>query len=131
MKFLSTNRIAPDWGSRSVVSHLVLSCLPMTHKKDARLNQIKDVYIYSMSHYVKHLQKTILCLIAFACHMSLHIRIPTIGIHEIKGLIHLCSNCTADQRLSFYNLEWIVHSLFSLSAKFQAFNYFLWLYGLV
>ena len=37
MKFLQANRIAPNGSPRSAVSHLVLCCLPMSHKKDARL----------------------------------------------------------------------------------------------
>ena len=37
MKFLQANRIAPDGTTRSVASHLGLCCLPMSHKKDARL----------------------------------------------------------------------------------------------
>ena len=37
MKFLGANRIAPDGTPRSAASHLGLRCLPMSHKKDARL----------------------------------------------------------------------------------------------
>ena len=37
MKFLCANRIAPDGTPRSAASHLGLFCLPMSHKKDARL----------------------------------------------------------------------------------------------
>ena len=37
MKFLLANGIAPDGTPRFAVSHLGLSCLPMSHKKDARL----------------------------------------------------------------------------------------------
>ena len=37
MKFLLANRIAPDGTSHSAASHLGLYCLPMSHKKDARL----------------------------------------------------------------------------------------------
>ena len=37
MKILSANRIAPDGTPRSAASHLGLFCLPMYHKKDARL----------------------------------------------------------------------------------------------
>ena len=37
MKFLSANKIAPDGTPRFAVSHLGLFCLPMSHKKDARL----------------------------------------------------------------------------------------------
>ena len=35
---LCANRIAPDGTPRSAASHLGLCCLPMSHKKDARLN---------------------------------------------------------------------------------------------
>ena len=37
MKFLCAIRIAPDGTPRSAASHLGLCCLPMSHKKDARL----------------------------------------------------------------------------------------------
>ena len=37
MKFLCANRIAPDGTPSSAASHLGLCCLPMSHKKDARL----------------------------------------------------------------------------------------------
>ena len=37
MKILQTNRIAPDGTPRSAASHLALFCLPMSHKRDARL----------------------------------------------------------------------------------------------
>ena len=37
MKFLCANRIAPDGTPHSAASHLGLYCLPMPHKKDARL----------------------------------------------------------------------------------------------
>ena len=37
MKFLCANRIAPDGTPRSAASHLGLFCLPMSHKKEARL----------------------------------------------------------------------------------------------
>ena len=37
MKILLGNRIAPDGTPRSAASHLGLFCLPMSHKRDARL----------------------------------------------------------------------------------------------
>ena len=37
MKFLCANRIAPDGMPQNAASHLGLCCLPMSHKKDARL----------------------------------------------------------------------------------------------
>ena len=40
MKFLCANRISPDWTPRSAASHLGLCCLPMSHKKDAGLNEL-------------------------------------------------------------------------------------------
>ena len=39
MKFMKANRIAPDGKPRFAASHLGLFCLPMSHKKDARLCQ--------------------------------------------------------------------------------------------
>ena len=35
--FREANRIAPDGTPHSAASHLGLYCLPMSHKKDARL----------------------------------------------------------------------------------------------
>ena len=40
-KFLRAYRIAPDGTPHSAASHLGLYCLPMSHKKDARLIQVK------------------------------------------------------------------------------------------
>ena len=37
MKFLKANKIAQDGTPRTVASHLWLYCLPLSHKKDARL----------------------------------------------------------------------------------------------
>ena len=42
MKFVYANRIAPDGTPHSASSHLGLCCLPMSHKKDARLIQFKS-----------------------------------------------------------------------------------------
>ena len=41
MKFLCANRIVPDGTPCSAASHLGLYCLPMPHKRDARLNSIR------------------------------------------------------------------------------------------
>ena len=40
MEILLANRIAPDGAPRSVASHLDLFCLPMSHKRDARLKRV-------------------------------------------------------------------------------------------
>ena len=37
IKFVKTNRIAPDGTLRYAASHLGLFCLPMSHIKDVRL----------------------------------------------------------------------------------------------
>ena len=37
MKFPCANRIAPDGTPRSAASHLGLCCLPLSHRKDAKL----------------------------------------------------------------------------------------------
>ena len=44
MKILLANRIAPDGTPRLAASHLGLFCLPMSHKKDARLIWVKIIY---------------------------------------------------------------------------------------
>ena len=41
MKFFQANRIAPDGTPHSAASHLGLCCLPMSHKRDARLKGVK------------------------------------------------------------------------------------------
>ena len=41
MKFMPVNRIAPDGAPRFAASHLGLFCLPMSHKKNARLLCVK------------------------------------------------------------------------------------------
>ena len=43
MKFMQANRIAPDGTPRSSASNLGLFCLPMSHRKDARLIWVKVV----------------------------------------------------------------------------------------
>ena len=42
MKIKIGNRIAPDGTPRFAASHLGLFCLPMSHKKDARLIWVMD-----------------------------------------------------------------------------------------
>ena len=41
MEILYANRISPDGTTRFAASHLWLFCLPMSHKKDARLIWVK------------------------------------------------------------------------------------------
>ena len=43
MKNMSANRIAPDGTPRLAASHLGLFCLPLSHKKDARLIWVKTI----------------------------------------------------------------------------------------
>ena len=45
MKFQCANRIAQDETPRFAASHLGLICLPMFHKKDARLIWVKEMDI--------------------------------------------------------------------------------------
>ena len=45
MKFLCANRIAPDGTLRSAASHLGLFCLPMSHKRDARIQLINEFLV--------------------------------------------------------------------------------------
>ena len=42
---MSANRIAPDGTPRFAASHLGLFCLPMSHKKDARLIWVNIVWL--------------------------------------------------------------------------------------
>ena len=41
MKIKIANRIAPDWTPRFAAYHMGLLCLPMSHKKDAKLIWVK------------------------------------------------------------------------------------------
>ena len=53
MKVLQANRIAPDGTPRSAASHLGLCCLPMSHKREPGLNELKcNVHGVSYSLYV-------------------------------------------------------------------------------
>ena len=54
MKIVSANRIAPEWMPRFAASHLGLLCLPMSHKKDARLIWVKDFYDDALTELVNH-----------------------------------------------------------------------------
>ena len=49
MKFMPANRIAPDGTLRFAGSHLGLSCLPMSHKKDVRLIWVKVLHTRTYS----------------------------------------------------------------------------------
>ena len=54
MKILLANRIASHGTPRAAASHLGLYCLPMPHKKDARLIGVNEdlvliVYFYDVS----------------------------------------------------------------------------------
>ena len=55
MKFLQANRIASDGTPRFVASHLVLVCLPIFHKKNARLIWVNNSYIIWMVQGVPQL----------------------------------------------------------------------------
>ena len=47
MKIKIANRIAPDGTPHFVVSHLGLFCLPLSHKKAARLIWVKEgIWLY-------------------------------------------------------------------------------------
>ena len=41
MKIIAASRIGPDGTPQNAASHLRLFCLPMSHKKDARLIWVK------------------------------------------------------------------------------------------
>ena len=65
------------------------------------------------------------------CRLSCCIRKLTIHISKNTGADQLCSNCTADQHLSFCSIYYTVLCFFIPSLKFQAYSYFLWLFSLV
>ena len=46
MKFLSANRIAPDWTPRFAASHLGLFCSHMSHKKDVKIIWANEKIIF-------------------------------------------------------------------------------------
>ena len=49
MKIKIANSIAPDCTPRFAASHLGLFCLPMSHKKNARLKWVKTPILYTCS----------------------------------------------------------------------------------
>ena len=53
MKIMLANRIAPDGTPRFAASHLRLVCLPMSHKKDARLIWVKKLISNSFESAAK------------------------------------------------------------------------------
>ena len=57
MKFVSANRIAPDGTPRFAASHLGLFCLPMSHKKDARLIWAYYSSVRTMNHHGKQINQ--------------------------------------------------------------------------
>ena len=46
MKFVLANRIAPDGTPSFAMSHYGLFCLPMSHKKDARLIWVNAFQVF-------------------------------------------------------------------------------------
>ena len=59
MKIKIANRIAPDGTPPFAASHLGLFCLPMSHKKDARLIWVKLRYIIANNKYAA--QRAYIC----------------------------------------------------------------------
>ena len=53
MKFMKENRIAPDGTSHFAASHLGLFCLPVSHKKDARLIWVITIFMNLQSLLLK------------------------------------------------------------------------------
>ena len=49
MKIILVNRIAPDGMPRFVAADLGLFCLPMSHKKDARLVWVNPTFFVEMA----------------------------------------------------------------------------------
>ena len=84
MEIVSANRIAPDGTSRFAASHLGLFCLPMPHKKNARLTRVwvntvafrsspllcksRNIYV----NYVSYLKKNHAALGAGYSHRRFH-----------------------------------------------------------
>ena len=58
---MKSNRIAPDGTPRFAASHLGLFCLPMYHKKDARLIWVKSYHsIFFAVYLVLKVQQTLI-----------------------------------------------------------------------
>ena len=51
MRFLCGNRIAPDGTPLPAASHLGLYCLPMSHKRDAKLKWVKMIRLVDFVFY--------------------------------------------------------------------------------
>ena len=76
MKFIPTNREAPDWMPPLTASHLCLFCLSMSHKKDVRLKWVKlQVFPAAKIDYCKMIKCDVFLLllkttIADTCHVD-------------------------------------------------------------
>ena len=64
MKFMEANRIATDGTPTFAASHLRLFCLPMSHKKDARLTRVNSIHVFRKNIGYKFR----LVLSYFKCH---------------------------------------------------------------
>ena len=110
MNLFVANSTAPDGIPHSVTSFLGLCCLPMSNKKDARL---RGLYLTrrlfsSESHTyggprMKKIKDNQVAKLKAEHKMSRIMRKPDFCICETRGADQLCSNCTADQRLSFHH----------------------------
>ena len=145
---MSVNRIASDGTLRFAALHLGLFCLPLSHKKDARLiyvNVLLSCLLLCIYMYYACLTKapgkigftncvtlsvgkpkSLLTLLYL--HLSLVMRKPTFCICENKDADQLRSNCAANQRLCFRYTD----STITLLPKFEIsslYSHFMWLYS--
>ena len=67
---MKANRIVPDGTQHFVASHLKLFCLPMSHKKDARLIWVKSNYQILHVSFVQEIYSIFLTFMQFHGSMN-------------------------------------------------------------
>ena len=96
MKFMPANRIAPDGTPHFAMSHLGLFCLPMSHKKDARLIWVKllsvVLHIKQPLHYSNQeaclLNFHTFCLVFAMTYKTVYHKKPHLKIGQAKSSKH-------------------------------------------
>ena len=86
MKFMSANRIAPDGTPRFALSHLGLFCLPMSHKKDARL-----VWVNTVDAII--LVLVVICYCLFCVKSNLFALIIDVAMHDLVHNVETYRGC--------------------------------------
>ena len=119
MNIQCANRIVPDGAPRLAASHLGLFCLPMFHKKDAKLILVKNsAYGYNVQNVVHSDPVTELLIIKHA------IRDTDFTSSELKGYIHatyldpFCASLYTEEQLKLAREHFKLEQAFSTKQLF-------------